>query len=85
MENKPKNIPECEVCRGEANTICYECYMYFCDSCYKIAHSKIQDNKHKKEKIDFFVPIETKCQAHPKVPINLFCLDEKGNYLFIKI
>ena len=86
MENKPKNFPECEFCRGQANSICYECYIYFCDSCYKIAHSKLQDNKHKKEKIDFFVPIETKCQAHPKVPINLFCLDEKGNYLlFINI
>ena len=52
--------------------------MHFCDSCYKIAHEKIDDNKHKKEKIDYFNPIETKCQKHPKVPINLFCLDEKG-------
>ena len=83
MENRHKNIPECEVCGNEANSICYECYMYFCDSCYKIAHSKKQDNKHKKEKIDYFVPIETKCLEHHKVPINLFCLDEKGNYLLL--
>ena len=78
MEEVSKNFKLCEFCKNQANSICYECFMYFCDSCYKIAHEKIDDNKHKKEKIDYFNPIETKCQKHPKVPINLFCLDEKG-------
>ena len=34
--------------------------------------------EHKKEKIDYFVPIDTHCSAHERNPINLFCLDEKG-------
>ena len=54
MENIQKNFPECEFCRGKANFICYECYMYFCDSCYKLVHSKILNNKHKKEKNRLF-------------------------------
>ena len=39
---------------------------------------KINSN-HKKEKIDYYVPIETRCHEHPNVALNLFCLDEKGN------
>ena len=52
--------------------------MYLCDSCYKIVHEKVVENNHKKEKIDYFLPIDTKCQNHPKIPINLFCIDDKG-------
>ena len=36
-----------------------------------------KNDKHKKEKIDYFIPLDTKCSEHPKVPVNLFCLDEK--------
>ncbi len=32
----------------------------------------------KKKKIDYFAPIDTKCPENEKVPINLFCIDEKG-------
>ena len=44
----------------------------------------IKENKnHKKEKIDYFLPIDTRCPEHPKVPLDLFCINEKGiiNYL----
>ena len=78
MEKISTNIKECEVCRKQATNICYECFIYFCDSCYKIAHDNLTNNNHKKEKIDYFIQIDTKCLAHPKNPINLFCLDEKG-------
>ena len=41
------------------------------------------NNKHKKEKIDHIVQIDTKCSVHPKYPMEIFCVDEKGmNYLF---
>ncbi len=78
MESNQKNFKLCEVCKGQANSICYECFMYLCDSCYKIVHEKVVENNHKKEKIDYFLPIDTKCQNHPKIPINLFCIDDKG-------
>ena len=80
--NKNKKI--CEVCKDEATCICYKCFLYFCDSCYKIAHNRQKDKEHKKEKIDFFVPIDTKCPEHSKVINNLFCLDDKGKYNLIK-
>ena len=73
-----KNIKECEVCKKQATNICYECFIYFCDSCYKIAHENFQNNKHKNSKIDYYIPIDTKCKIHPKNVINLFCIDEKG-------
>ena len=38
-----------------------------------------------KKKIDYFNPIDTKCPDHPAVPINLFCLDEKGKTININI
>ena len=88
MEKNKSNIKCCEMYRDTATCICYQCFMYFCDSCYKIIHDKKQNNQHKKEKIDYFVPIDTKCPLHPKDRINLFCLDEKGmkyiNFLIFK-
>ena len=78
MESFDKSQKHCEICRKAASCLCYECFMYFCDSCYKIAHELLLDGKHKKEKIDYFISVETKCPTHPKVPINLFCIDDKG-------
>ena len=72
------NSKQCEVCTIPATCICFECFMYYCDSCYKIAHEKRLDDKHKKEKIDYFASIDTKCPKHPKNIINLFCVDDKG-------
>ena len=36
-------------------------------------------SNHKKEQIVPYVPIDIKCSLHPKNPISLFCLEEKGN------
>ncbi len=58
-------------------------YNYYCDSCYKFIHD-IKDNKnHKKEKIDYFLPIDTRCPEHPKIPLDLFCIDEKGKIIIL--
>ena len=74
-------IKKCEICGLEANFICYECICYFCDSCSKFIHEKKKNNEHKIEKVDYFAPIETKCARHPKIPITLFCLEEKSKYI----
>ena len=33
---------------------------------------------HQQEKIDPYVPISLKCPIHSKIPLNLYCLEEKG-------
>ena len=79
MENdKKQTIKDCDFCGSDANFICFECKNYFCDNCFKIIHNLQKRSQHKKEKIDLFVPIELKCPQHPEIPINLFCLDDKG-------
>ena len=82
MEGKP-NIKKCEICMLDATCLCFQCMSYFCDSCFKSAHGHENRKAHKKEKIDYFVPIDTKCPEHPDVALNLFCLEEKGNYIYI--
>ena len=80
MEEKPKNFKACDLCGAQAIFLCLECLAnYYCDSCYKLIHDKKEKNNHKKEKLDYFIPIDTRCPKHPKVSLNLFCLDEKGN------
>ena len=80
MEIKPKNFKQCDICRGvEATSLCPQCFCYYCDECYKPVHNRINNENHKKESIDFNVPIDTRCPDHPGNNINLFCLDEKGN------
>ena len=84
MEKNIKNFKLCEICESQATFLCLECSNnYYCDSCYKLIHDKKSKETHKKEKIDNFVPIETKCPAHPNVPLNLFCVEEKGKKIFI--
>ena len=53
-------------------------YYTFCDSCFKLIHDKQINSQHIKEKINKYIDIDMKCLDHPKVPINLFCVDEKG-------
>ena len=73
-----KNI-KCELCNSEATNICYNCKMYLCESCYKFIHDKNESKKvHRKENIDYNVPINIKCQKHPDNFNNLFCTNEKG-------
>ena len=79
MEIK-KNIKQCEICKvKEATTLCLDCYSYFCEACYKYVHDIKENSNHKSEKIDLFVPIDTKCPEHEGNLMNLFCIDEKGN------
>ena len=83
MEEKPKNFKYCELCQSPATSLCFQCshIYYFCDSCYKFVHEKKENSNHKKEKIDYYLPIDTRCPQHQNVPLNLFCIDEKGNIL----
>ena len=57
MEIKQK---KCEFCLIDATCLCYKCMIYFCDSCFKLAHNNDIKNSHKKDKIDYFAPLDTK-------------------------
>ena len=81
MDNKQKQIKSCETCGENATCLCFTCLEYFCDSCYKFVHDKKINLNHKKEIIDVYVPIDLKCQEHTEIPLNLFCTDEKGNFI----
>ena len=70
-------LKKCSICENDSYYICFECFNYYCESCYKLIHDK-KKVIHKKEKIDPFVPIEIKCPQHPRCIMDLFCLDEKG-------
>ncbi len=86
MDNNPNNIiKKCEICESNAKSLCYECISYYCESCYNFVHEKEVNSKHKKEQIDPFIPIDTKCPNHRKIPVNLFCTDEKGKIYLNKI
>ncbi len=81
MEEKQIKYKLCDICKSEAIFICLECICnYFCESCYKFIHDKEVNCKHKKEKIDYFFPIETKCEEHQNNQLNLFCVEDKGKY-----
>ena len=70
MEEKPKNFKVCDICGAQAIFLCLECLAnYYCDSCYKLIHDKKEKNNHKKEKLDYFIPIDTRCPKHPKVSL----------------
>ena len=80
MEENKLNYKACDICKSQASLFCMEClYNYYCDSCYKLIHGIKENKNHKKENIDNFLAIETRCQLHKNVPLNLFCIDEKGN------
>jgi len=79
MNNQENLIKHCEICNTDATCLCFMCKNYFCERCYKLIHDIKNDPKHKKEIIDPYVPIDIRCPEHPDVPMNLFCVDEKGN------
>ena len=83
MESNQKNIKQSEFCKIESTSLCLECNNYYCDACFKYVHDKKQSKNHKKEKIDYFVPMDIKCPEHKGNIINLFCVDEKGNNINI--
>ena len=81
-----KNFKQCEICKDrEAITLCLDCHFYFYETCYKFVYDIKKNSNHKKEKIDLFIPIDTICPDHERVPMNLFCIDEKGNINYINI
>ena len=71
---------QCQICKDEeAVSICFDCYSYFCEACFKYIHDRKKYRNHKKEKIDLFIPIDTMCPEHVGNSLNLFCIDDKGN------
>ena len=83
MEINQKNFKQCDMCKQEeAKSFCPTCFCYYCDDCFKCVHEKGKNKEHKKEKIDYFVPIDIRCPEHNGDNISLFCLDEKGNIYF---
>ena len=80
MEAKERIFKQCDMCKvDEATSLCPQCFSYFCDICFKAVHQKKENSEHKKEMVDLFVPIDTRCPENHNVPINLFCIEEKGN------
>ena len=77
-----EQIIKCGICEEKAAFICLQCMNYFCEPCYKYVHDKKEKTNHKKESIDYFAPINVKCPLHQKYPLDFFCLDEKGNYIY---
>jgi len=82
MEVKSKS-KKCQVCLLDATCQCFKCLENFCDSCYNIAHKNEERKSHKKEKLDYYIPLDMKCPVHNLVPLNLFCVDDKGNYIYL--
>ena len=80
-----KNFKYCDMCKFiEASWLCPQCFCYYCEGCFKQVHSIKENSEHKKEAIDYNVPIDTRCPEHSGNNINLFCLDEKSN-IYINI
>ena len=79
MEINQKNFKQCDMCKDkEATSLCPHCFSYYCDVCHKAVHENTKNSQHKKEKIDYNAPIDTRCPDHSGNNINLFCLDENG-------
>ena len=72
-------IKKCDICQKDASSLCFQCMFYFCEPCFKLAHNNEKNKNHKKEKIDYYIPFDLRCSEHPLVPMNLFCVDDKGN------
>ena len=75
-------IKKCDFCKGDATSLCIKCMSYFCDTCFQIAHKSEETKSHKKEKIDYFCPIDVKCPIHKLYPNELFCTDEMSKLYY---
>ena len=84
MEDKIEQ-KKCEICKDKATNICFDCSFYLCDDCFKFIHEKKTNHDHKKENIDLFSSLDLKCREHPKIPMSLFCVEEKSKYILIII
>ena len=68
---------KCDICGELAENLCLNCNKYYCKPCFEFVHQKSKNKNHKKEIIDFNVPILAKWEIHPEDPFNLFCANEK--------
>ena len=71
-------LKKCEICNNDATCLCFQYMSYFCDSCFKLSHNNEEKKNHKKDKYDYYVPIDLKCTKHKLYPMGLFCVNEKG-------
>ena len=74
---------KCELCEEKATSICFDCSFYLCDSCFTFIHEKKAKVGHKKEDINPYISLDIKCPLHPKIPMSLFCVEEKSKYIHI--
>ena len=77
------NEKKCELCEEKATSICFDCSFYLCDSCFTFIHEKKAKAGHKKEDINPYISLDIKCPLHPKIPMSLFCVEEKSKYIYI--
>ena len=82
MEESNNIIKYCEICNDEAKGVCFQCFSYFCESCFKFVHEKNFNSYHKREEIDYFVPIDLKSPKHQKILLIYIVLMKKViNYI----
>ena len=82
MEEKMEER-KCEICKEKASCMCFDCSFYLCDNCFQFIHEKEANSEHRKEVIEPFISSNIRCPVHPKIPMNLFCKEEKGKlYIF---
>ena len=74
---------KCELCEEKAISICFDCSFYLCDSCFTFIHEKKAKAGHKKEDINPYISLDIKCPLQPKIPMSLFCVEEKSKYIYI--
>ena len=77
-KNQRTLIKECEICKEDANSLCFKCNSYYCEQCFNYVHGKKNNSNHIKERIEPFVSIDLKCPEHKDHPMFLFCVEEKG-------
>ena len=78
MEKKESKIKHCGICETDAMCLCFDCYNYFCESCFKFVHEKGKGkSNHIKEKIDPYLPFNFRCPEHQRGLLDLFCIEEK--------
>ncbi len=74
-----KNFKKCDICENDASSLCFDCIMYLCESCFKFIHEKEKNSTHKKEAIDPYITYNFKCKIHQLNQLTLYCVEEKGN------
>ena len=83
MEDKKEK--HCELCEEKATCVCFDCLSFLCDSCFNFLHEKKSKIGHKRVDIDPFISLDIKCTKHPKIPMSLFCVEEKSKIIICNI